>query len=330
MPLPDAIQTVLVTGATGFVGRNLVGALVRAPEFAGVAVRVFVRRPPPAPLLPPGVEVVVGAFDQEEALRRAVAGAGAVVHLAAKMVANGTPGGFRAINVDGARRLFEAAVAAGCRHFIHMSSTSVYGTPRSARLRTESDPTEPVTPYGRSKLEAEQALLQAGAGGCVLNILRAAGIFGAGTEKEIPLLRKIQRQRRSVELAGALLYNPIHVRDVVQAILELLKRPAPHRTLFNLGGADVIRLDDYHALLAQTLGTERRRYTLPRVVAVPAAALVALVRPNPVLPELARGAVLNFGCDASRFRAAYPFPMASLEESVAEYVRWARSAGHLS
>ena len=115
------VKTIVLTGATGFVGRHVLRALLAG----GWRVRALVRDP--ARLrLPTGtpedaVEVVLGDLADDAALARLMEGAEAVVHLAG-LVAAAREIDFYAVNAEGARRLAQAAARAGVRRFVHVSS----------------------------------------------------------------------------------------------------------------------------------------------------------------------------------------------------------------
>lgn len=175
----------LVTGASGFVG----GAAVRRLLADGHAVRAALRRPA---ALPAGVEpAVVGDFALPVAWREALAGIEAVVHLAG--VAHGKdPDRAHAVNVEATRRLAQAAVTAGVRRFVLLSSVKAMAD-QSSRPLTERDPPQPADNYGRSKLAAEHLLADAASGsGMEAVILRPPLVFGPGVAANfLALLRLV-------------------------------------------------------------------------------------------------------------------------------------------
>src|SRR2546421_1922514 len=165
----------LLTGAPGRVGSRL------APRLAArTPLRVLVRDPERvAPFWDQGYDVVIGDLRDPAAVKRAVHGVDAVVHLAAA---------FRgvdeaetvAVNRDAAVELGRAALAAGVPRFVFASTNLVYG-PGRGRPAHEDDEPAPGHPYPRSKAAAERALLDlhhdAGLG---LRIVRLAFVYGAG------------------------------------------------------------------------------------------------------------------------------------------------------
>lgn len=181
---------VFVTGGNGFIGRHVVEALLRREA----AFRVLLSRPnPDFAARFPAVEVLHGDLLDDEALSRGMAGASAVVHLAAKNIDH-DGSGFQRVNVDGARRVAARAVEAGVRRLIYISSVGVYGHGRH-HLADESTPVAPDTPFSRSKAEAEAILLDHHRrGDFELVILRHRFVYGEGDVAVIPRLMKAARK----------------------------------------------------------------------------------------------------------------------------------------
>ncbi|RZJ25879.1 MAG: NAD-dependent epimerase/dehydratase family protein, partial [Brevundimonas sp.] len=146
-------MTILVTGATGFLGRAVVDHLIGE----GRAVRAAVRRDPG-----PGA-VAVGELSADTDWSAALAGIDAVVHCAARAhVLNETSDNplarFRAVNTEATVALAQQAAAAGVRRFVFISSIGVNGSETHGTPFRHDDPPQPHSPYAVSKHEAELAL----------------------------------------------------------------------------------------------------------------------------------------------------------------------------
>ena len=169
---------VAVTGASGFCG----AAVARAAAAAGADVVCLGRRPGPVGRHVPW-DAAVAAPD--------LSGADLVVHLAAA-VGDPRPGAsvetFRQVNVDGTRRLLDAARSV---RVVYMSSASVYDTRRSRERITEDHPTEGghLNAYGATKAKADRAALAAGA-----VVLRPRAVYGLGDPHLVPRLLAHQRR----------------------------------------------------------------------------------------------------------------------------------------
>lgn len=242
-----------VTGATGFIGRHVVKALTEA----GYTVRALARRPPAQDQHDnDSVSWVLGALNDEAALKSLVKGASAVVHCAGAVRAANRQG-FLAVNADATRRLAEiAAGEARPPRFIHLSSLAA----REPRL----------SPYAASKRAGEQALR-------VLReripivVLRPPAVYGPG---DLETLRVFQMAARGFVLrpmVDSARTSLVHVADVAGAVLAALKVDDPP--------ADPVEFDDGRAggytweEIAAAAGSALR--TNPRLIAVPAPVLYA-------------------------------------------------------
>jgi nucleoside-diphosphate-sugar epimerase len=184
--------SVLVTGASGFVGRHLCTALVGQ----GIAVRGLVRRADAQ--LPGGVTpLAAGGLNDIPAVKQAMSGVEGVIHLAARVHmprSSGDMEAFREVNVEGTRSVLEAAVAAGVRDFVFVSTVKVMGE-TSDEPWTEDMRPAPVDPYGATKLEAEQLVREyARRAGLHAPILRPPLVYGPGMRANaLRLFRAIDR-----------------------------------------------------------------------------------------------------------------------------------------
>ena len=189
---------ILVTGASGFVGRAAVAAFAQS----GRAVRAAMRRPPDLSL-PAGVEVVqhpdlAQSFDWAPYL----ADADQVVHLAGIAHTGGVvPERYDRINRRATAELAAAAARKGVRHLVFVSSIRAQSGPSADHALTERDEPIPTDAYGRSKLAAEEAVRNAGV---PFTILRPALFYGPGVKGNFALLLRAARTRA-----------PLPVRDFV-------------------------------------------------------------------------------------------------------------------
>ena len=218
---------ILVTGASGFVGRALLARLASEDQHR---LRAAYRSVPAAQLLPKGVEAVpIGELAAETDWAPALQDMQTVVHCAARVhVMDDTAADplseFRRVNVAGTLALARQAQAAGVKRFIFISSIKANGErTEPGRPYTAEDAPAPDDPYGISKMEAEQALLaMAHIGEMDVVIIRPVLVYGPGVkanflsmmrwlDKGVPLpLGGIDANRRSL-LALDNLVDLIHV-----------------------------------------------------------------------------------------------------------------------
>src|SRR5215216_4356151 len=151
-------ERTLITGATGFVGGLLASRLVAD----GRPVRALVRHLGDRERLPdPRVELAVGHLDDEESLVRAADGCEVVYHVAGvNQLCLADPAPLYRVNVEGTRRMLEAARRAGVRRVVHTSSAATLGGDGSTFMdETSGPPSEFTSHYARSKFEGEQVAL---------------------------------------------------------------------------------------------------------------------------------------------------------------------------
>ena len=147
------MDTIFVTGGTGFLGRHLIAALCRA----GYQLRILSRHPQDHIWLKryANLEVIRGDLRDAAAVRKALDGSRYVIHAAALFRFWGNPADFKVVNVGGTKNILAAAYDAGVERFIHISTAAVYGNPDPENIIDETYTPYPADPYQQSKYEAE-------------------------------------------------------------------------------------------------------------------------------------------------------------------------------
>lgn len=277
-------RRVLVSGATGFVGRHLVADLLAE----GASVRILVRDVARVPAQWKGMtEVAPGDLESSESLAAACRAVDTVFHAAgyAHAWAHGSVDvemlQWR-INFQGTANLLDAAANEGVRRFVYLSSVKAAGD-GGARCIDEDWPVPPDTPYGTAKRAAEQAVLKAGRrhGLHVVN-LRPALVYGPDGRGNLErMIKAIQRgwfpplpdvdNRRSM----------VHVRDLVRAALLAAQHPAANRQTYNVTDGCTYSSREIQDLIYRGLGKAAPRW------AVPAWGLSVLARAGDMLGRLA-------------------------------------------
>jgi UDP-glucose 4-epimerase len=298
---------VLVTGASGFVGRQAAQSLAAH----GHAVVLPLRRLATTDegtsgsttrLLTPPLEQI-GPEDWSPLL----AGVDAVVHAAA--IAHIGPSipeeRYRAVNARAAGVLAEAAAAAGVRRFVFLSSIRAQVGPSSLEIQTEATPPAPTEAYGRSKLEGER-LVRAGFPAAA--VLRPSLVVGPGAAGNLPALERLAR------LPVPLPFGAFRAPQAMTALDSLVDAIRLGVESDALSGDLFVVADEPHPSLADVIGWLRAgRGGRPGLVAVPPALLrmpLALIGKAQVFDRLSTGLRI----DASKLRAAGWSPRRSLEE----------------
>jgi nucleoside-diphosphate-sugar epimerase len=206
--MPDRV---LVTGATGFVGSHVAQAFVEA----GYEVRVGARASSNARWIS-GLDterVPLDVRGKPEDISRAVENVDVVVH-AAGITRSRRAEDYYSVNAGGTRRLAAAALRAGVRRFVLVSSLAARGP--DGRDHPESD-------YGRSKLEAETHLL-ALVGQMETVVLRPAAVYGPRDTDLLPLFWLARAGWLPVP-SGAALLQPVYVEDAARSALAAARAP---------------------------------------------------------------------------------------------------------
>jgi 2-alkyl-3-oxoalkanoate reductase len=259
-------KRVLVTGATGCLGRHLVDDLSRD----GVRIRALVRGSSQTEHLEQhGVEVVRGSLNDDRDVQRAVDGVEVVFHLGGLVVddrADDTSAmlwnQIHRVNVEGTQRLALAAAHAGARRFVFCSSVRIFGFGNQMRWH-EDDPRTPSDLYSRGKALAENTLLRTGreTGLEVVNV-RPRFIYGNHDRYVLPKLVK-QVSRGWVPLVGGdAICDLVYVEDCVQALRLAAERPVAGQS-FNITSGECLSLRDILGQVAGALGRSIRFVRLP-------------------------------------------------------------------
>lgn len=215
---------IVVTGATGHVGGNLVRALVQRGEKVRAVGRADTKALDGLP-----IELVRADVRDRASLDKAFAGARVVYHLAARISIIGEQRGLvRAINVDGVKNAAEAALAAGVERFVHCSSIHAFALADLNGIVDEESPRSTAAhhpAYDRSKADGEAALQSVIDKGLDAVVLHPTGIIGPndfGPSRMGRLLLALGRRAMPALVAGG--FDWVDVRDVTQGLLAACER----------------------------------------------------------------------------------------------------------
>ncbi|HJU84225.1 MAG TPA: NAD-dependent epimerase/dehydratase family protein [Holophagaceae bacterium] len=255
---------VLVTGATGFIGRHLCPGLLAK----GYRVRAAHRGPRPEGA---GIEwIQVGEIGPDTDWTAALAGATHVVHLASLAHQVGVEGEairrrFQAVNVDGTRRLLEAVVQAGIPgRTVFVSSIGAVSGMTEVPV-SEDTPCHPDSDYGRSKLEAEGLIREIlGPAGRSWTILRPTLVYGPGNPGNMARLQRLVRLGLPLPLKG--LRNRrsfVYVGNLVDGLLHCLEHPGAEGRAILLHDGRAVSTPELLRLVGQASGRPVRLFACP-------------------------------------------------------------------
>lgn len=252
----------VVTGATGFVGR----VLCREARRAGWHVVATARSANPVPDAHETVRIA--SLGDAGALKRACAGADVLVHLAARVhvmreTAADPDNAFREINVRGTASVLAAARNAGVRHVTYVSSIKVNGE-GGARPYTHLDRPAPLDAYGRSKLEAEQ--LVRAEHELTWTIVRPTLVYGPGVGGNFQRLLRLARLSRVIPLPLGDALAPrsmISVRNLADLLLATIACDATLGRVVLAADAEDLSVAMLLREFGEALGFQARLLNLP-------------------------------------------------------------------
>jgi nucleoside-diphosphate-sugar epimerase len=216
-----------VTGGSGFVGSHIIDSLLAA----GYRVRALLRRPgAPGWLRARPVEIAQGDVQDSSTLKKFVAGASAIVHVAGKTSARDLRE-YRLANATGTENLVRATLEVAPKaHFVQISSLAAAGPSQGGGPVQLSDSPKPVSSYGISKLEGEIAV--AAAPGLSYTILRPSAVYGPRETAIRDLFVLASKGWVPILAGGEPKVQLVYVTDVAACVLSALKKGASGETYF--------------------------------------------------------------------------------------------------
>ncbi|MFQ5881660.1 MAG: hopanoid-associated sugar epimerase [Candidatus Methylomirabilales bacterium] len=324
---------VLVTGATGFVGANLVRELLRD----GTTVRVLVRSESTrATIEGLGLEAVPGDLQDRESLRRALKGCQVLYHVAARysLFSKDAVEMYRA-NVEGTRNILEVALGAGVERAVYTSTVGTLGIPKDGLPGTEKTPVrlgEMVGPYKRSKFLAEQEAERIGRLGLPLVIVNPSTPVGPWDVKPTPTGRMVLDYLKG-RMFGYIHtgLNLVHVRDVARGHI-LAAQKGRNGEKYILGNQNLTLVEIFR-MLEEISGVPAPRLRIPYPVALLAACASELYargrRQEPQVPltGVRMGRKVMF-FDPSKAIRELQLPQTPVQEALREAVEWFWAHGY--
>lgn len=317
----NPIRTILVTGAAGFIGSHLCEALLARDlkvvgldnfdNFYNLAVK---KRNVTVALRHAAFTLVEGDIRDPSAVDRAMAGGSidTIVHLAARAGVRPSienPILYQDVNLNGTNVLLEAARKHNIRRFIFGSSSSVYGNNAKVPF-SESDPVDhPISPYAATK-RAGELLCHTYHHLCQMDVtcLRFFTVFGPRQRPDLAIHKftRLINGGKPIPVFGdgSMMRDHTYVADIVSGILAAIDRANGYH-IYNLGESRPVSLTDLIAAIERALGKK------------------AIIDRQPLQP----GDVDRTYADVSLAQKELGYvPRTSLEDGLAEFVKWYRSS----
>ena len=314
----------LVTGGTGFIGSHLIERLLREKA----EVHALVRSPKKLERLGFGRELRVLAGDLDS-LPELPAALDVVFHLAGITKAAQTKDYYKVNQAGTASLLAALAARRGSPRFVHVSTQAACGPALpSGRPRREDDPPAPLSPYGRSKLAAEEEVLRRRDEMSVV-LLRVGPVYGPRDGDFLDYFRWIKRGwlprfgRKEMPLSA------VYVADVVSAAILAARADLDSGEIFNIAAEEPVTWESIGRTAARLLGRRVRRLRIPLWIAYlvcAAAEGVARTTGRPTALNRSKYSELSgkaWALDVSKAKAKLGFTAAySLESGLRETLDW--------
>jgi uncharacterized protein YbjT (DUF2867 family) len=261
------VARILLLGSTGFVGR----AVAHKVLDAGHQMRVLVRDPLKAAAFKVrGAQVVVGDALDPATVTQAAQGVDSIISLVA--VRRNRPQSYLAVNVDGARVLGQAAMAAGARSVVFVSAIG-------AKL-------DPHFKYYTSRWMGEQELAKTGVTGTILRFSLIIGEDG-GIVKEFE--KTIRGPFALIPGSGQAQIQPILREDAARCIVEAVAKPELLGKIIELGGPEVVTFETIYDWFLQARRLKKAKFKVPApLMSLAGMAMEAVMKDPPIIPDEVR------------------------------------------
>ena len=320
-------MTILVTGATGFLGSALVTELLKQQQ----PVRILARDEARARTqFGDAVEIVVGEINDTPQVQRAVEGTSIVYHFAGRLYHPSTPAElYYRTHVEGTRILLDACKGqSGLQRIVHCSTTGVHGV-TGRTPAAEDAPFAPTNPYEKSKLEGELLALQAWKeDGLPVSVVRPGLVYGPGDLHLLGFFVSIKKGRPCLIDGGKALIHPIYIDDMTTAFLLCAERLEAIGHSYNIAGDHPVSFRELAEAIAHSLGRSLPKGNIPLWLANLASDVFALIpgikgENAPLTRSRVRFLTNNRVYDIGRARNELGFaPTTPLEEGMRRTAEW--------
>lgn len=317
-------MNILVTGATGFIGRHLVDALSKA-----YSVRCLVRKTSDiTPLKDLNVDIAYGDLFVKESLGSALDGIDLVYHLAGEVYSRKKSDYYKG-NVLATQNLLDACKEKGAKRMVYLSTVGVYKPPITRTLLTEESECEPLTIYGKTKLGAEELIKKSN---IPWVIVRAPVIFGPS---QPPVLNKfflnaLNKQKMYVIGEGSNLRSLCYIKNLIEGLMLLAGKQDIEARTFLFSDDVPYTFNEIIATMSTVTNRKIKVVHLPNILGDISWRFHNLMVNlfNLYFVELysVKTMQINLGCDISKAKTEIGYnPAVALEHGVECTAKWIRN-----
>ncbi len=327
-------MTILVTGATGFLGSALVTELIKQKQ----TVRILARDEPKARRqFCEAVTIIRGEITDVEQVERAVDGMTIIYHLVGRLYHPSVPAElYHHIHVEGTRILLNACKGQKqLQRFVHCSTTGVHGVTGKTPA-AEDAPFAPTNPYEATKLQGELLALKAyQEDGLPVSVARPGLVYGPGDLHLLGFFSSIKKGLFRVIDGGNSLQHPIYIDDMTTAFLLCAERPEAIGYSYNIAGEHPVTIRELATAIAHSLNKELPGGSIPLWLANLASDIFALIpgikgENAPLTRSRVQFLTHSRAYDISRAKNELGFaPRVELEEGMKNTAEWYHRHGYL-
>jgi len=319
---------ILVTGATGFIGKHLVKKLVSKGHRIRCLVRKTSRKGDINYLKKLKVELFNGDLINKKSLKGICGGIDIVYHL------TGVLGGFNVsetlisdINITGTMNILEESKKSNIKKFIFCSSAGVLGPIVSGNELSHYNPSNF---YEKTKVEAEKLVLKTKLG---YVIIRPEFVYGPMDNHVLPLFKAIKNKRFFIIGDGNSLLHPTYIDDLTQAFIKCLD-PKIKNKVYIIAGEKAIRVKELYKLIAKKLNVETNKLLIPlpitTILAFILENLSKIFKFNPIITKSKiKFFTENRTFDTSKARKEIGYKPIKLEKGIEKTVKCYKQKGYL-
>ena len=325
-------REVLVTGANGFVGSHICEALLEN----GFSVRALVRKTSNLVNLKClNINLIYGDITDPDSLPAAVDGVYAIVNNAG-IVKTNCREQFHTVNCGGTENVLKAALEynAGLTRFVHVSSTAACGPAPSMAPIDEEFPANPLTAYGRSKLNAERAV-QGVKNDLPVTILRPSAIYGPRDTEMFSFFKSIRMRIKPAFGPGQRYLNFTYVKDFARIVVRAIETKTPSGGIYIVAEKSPHSYSEAADIIARLLGNGTITLYVPGAI-LNLAGLVSETfarwrdKPSIFTQEKVREIVQRYWIfDTSRVQRDFGFVSTDFETGAGETIAWYKENGWL-
>jgi len=319
---------ILVTGATGFIGKHLIEKLVKKKHKVRCLIRKTSRKEDINYLKKLKVELFNGDLTDKKSLKGICRGIDIVYHL------TGVLGNFHIsnkllfnINVEGTKNILEESEKNNVKKFIFCSSAGVLGPIVSGNELSHYNPSNF---YEKTKVEAEKLVLKTKLG---YVIIRPEFVYGPMDNHVLPLFKAIKNKKFFVIGDGNSLLHPTYIGDLTQAFIKCLN-PKIKNQVYVIAGEKTIKVKKLYKLIAKKLNVKTNETQIPKFIAIILAFILEnstkIFKSNPILTKSRiKFFTENRTFDTSKAKKEIGYSPIKLERGIEKTVKWYKQKGFL-